>query len=125
MLHLPTPFPFAGSYALHIDMDQPPPQEAELVRVIRRDGEECLVAFPLRRDASGTKTIRFEQLIDATPLSDDDWAELKALDRELFGRVRPNKLKAARREALRDRERWAPRMGALLRANAAQRRWAA
>lgn len=115
MLTPPTPFPHIGSYALLIDRDRPPPQGAELVRILgyRFKGNETFVlaAFPLRTGAGGNKEVPQGELIDFTPLSDDETAELARLAREMAGRkVGPRstsgKAKQARLEALRSRTIW-------------------
>lgn len=115
MLASAAPFPQVGSYALLIDMDQPAPQPAELVRIQFRhlahppESGVVTVAFPLRNGADGTKRVRLTDLIDATPLSSAESREMTDLRRELTGqRVRGRKVKAARYEALRDRAVWAP-----------------
>lgn len=128
MLASAAPFPQVGSYALLIDMDQPAPQPAELVRIQFRhlahppESGLVTVAFPLRNGADGTKRVRLTDLIDATPLTSAESREMTDLRRELAARgatvgrdgrittrtVRGRKVKAARYEALRDRAVWAP-----------------
>jgi hypothetical protein len=136
MLTPETPFPYVGSYALHIDMDQPAPQAAELVRIhwrrtersvdragrstaraVGQDGranetEYVMVSFPLRDGAGGNKVVAAAALIDATPLDGAETREFHDLDRLLRGRS-PRKgsglaRKAARRDALKARMLWAP-----------------
>lgn len=131
MLHNATPFPFVGSYALLIDTDQPPEhQQAELVRILKRDVHPAalgavlmvVVSFPLRAGASGTKTVALEDLIDGTPLDGIEQRELADLQRDTRQRLRPNKAKVARREVLRQRAIWSPILARRLRDADAQRK---
>lgn len=116
MLTPETAYPYPGSYALHIDMDQPPPQAAELVRVhwrrVDSDGRDFVaVSFPLRAGASGNKVVPADSLIDGTPLSGEESREFHDLDRALDGRslrTKRQKALAARRDALKQRTIWSP-----------------
>mgnify|MGYP006952660022 CR=1 FL=1 len=125
MLHTPAPFPFAGSYALHVDTSLPEDrQRAELVRIMRYDDarvgrsagvneasshspcRNVAVSFPLRVGATGNRLIFAEELIDGTPLTKAEERELADLQRSLAGRVgvRPRPTaKQKRAEALRHR----------------------
>lgn len=109
MLQVATPFPHVGSYALFID-DRLPigEQRAELVRIMRRPticerGGDVAVAFPLRTGASGSRLVDDARLIDGTPLTKAEERELADLQRYVAGRERPNRAKAERCEALRNR----------------------
>jgi hypothetical protein len=131
MLNPETPFPYVGSYALYVDMDQPAPQREELVRIMWRSERMVAVSFPLRSGAGGNKAVLDIGLIDATPLSFEETREFHDLDRALFGRsLRTKRQQAAnaRRVALQRRAIWAPYMKRLLRemcARSAQQRRAA
>lgn len=117
MLAPETPYPYVGSYAMLVDLDQPGTQAAELVRIQWRRLNETVVSFPLRDGAAGTKRVDPEQLIDATPLTPAEAREYHDLDRALAGRSgRTPKQKAmiARRDALRTRMIYAPVLARLL-----------
>lgn len=90
MLKVPAPFPQVGSYGLLVDLNQPPPQSAELVRIMRRDDfrGQVSVAFPLRAGACGNRIVAASELIDATPLTKAEERELTDLQRHLVGRTR-------------------------------------
>lgn len=136
MLTPETAFPYVGSYAVYVDLDQPPPQRDELVRIQGRRTERtvgeggrstetgfAMVAFPLRDGASGNKTIAAAELIDGTPLTHDEKRELADLERALFGRsltTPKQKRLAARRDALRSRAIWEPHLTRLLREHRAR-----
>ena len=107
MLKIPAPFPQVGSFALLIDMNQPAPQRAELVRILERtypQGSGATVSFPLRTGASGYNTVPLAGLIDGTPLTSEESAELDALRSHLSQQTRPNRKKIERAEALRRRQ---------------------
>ena len=109
MLNVPAPFPQVGSFALYVDPDLPiEAQRAELVRIMRRDGQPqfpgAAVAFPLRTGATGNRLVSERQLIDPTPLTTAEERELTDLQNQLRGRARPNKAKVERAEALRTRQ---------------------
>jgi hypothetical protein len=114
MLTPETPYPYPGSYALHVDMDQPQPSAAELVRIMWRrvDSEGrgfVAVSFPLRDGASGNKVVPADALIDGTALSDAEQREFHDLDRGLrgcSGKTPGQKKRAARRDALKSRTIW-------------------
>jgi hypothetical protein len=79
-------YPYPGSYALHVDLDQPPPQPAELVRIQWRRVDAqgrgfVAVSFPQREGASGNKVVPADQLIDGTPLTTEEQREFHDLDR--------------------------------------------
>lgn len=119
MLIPETPFPYPGSYALHVDTDlAPQQQQAELVRIMWRREGQVAVSFPLRLNASGNKVIAADALIDATPLTAAEALEFHDLDRSLAGRslrTAKQKRQAARRDALKQHVVWAPHMERLLR----------
>lgn len=114
MLRVATPFPNVGSYALFIDSELPvSEQRAELARIVgsSADGNgEVLIGLPLRVGASGSRTVRIDQLKDATPLSEAEKAELQALREHLSGSPRPNRKKIERAEALRTRQIFAEKV---------------
>lgn len=128
-------YPYPGSYALYVDLDQPPPQPAELVRTQWRRVDAqgrgfVAVSFPQRDGASGNKVVPADQLIDGTPLSAEEQREFHNLDRELFGREPRNlskaqRAKAKRRDALKQRTIWTRFMERKLAAVRGQQRWAA
>lgn len=123
MLTPETAFPYVGSYAVYVDLDQPPPQRDELVRIQWRREGWAMVAFPLRDGASGNKTVAAADLIDGTPLTHEEKRELVELDRALFGRsLRTPRQKAlkARRDALQSRAIWEPHLTRLLREHRAR-----
>lgn len=108
MLRTPAPFPYPGSFALLIDKELPVErQRAELARVIRIDSGDVTnwasIALPLRVGASGNRVVPLGDLIDATPLTRAEDVELRALQMAVRSRVRPNKAKLSRVEALRQR----------------------
>lgn len=119
MLTPETPFPYPGSYALHVDTDRPAPeQSAELVRILWRTGLHTGVAYPLREGASGNRIVEHGELIDATALDHYERKELAELYRELHGRVIRSvrmREKAERLERLRSRATWAVFLGQQLR----------
>jgi hypothetical protein len=85
---------------------------------MRREGQ-YVIALPLRDGASGNRAVSPDELIDATPLTGEETREFHDLDRELHGRViRSARLKRAkeRRDALRLRMIYAPKIADLLRA---------
>lgn len=108
MLSHATPFGQVGSYGLLIDRDLPAGQQvAELVRVLRKDGADVAIAFPLRDGASGNKTVPLADMIDASPLNRAETRELTELTRALFGK--PSRgAKAKRLAALKQRATWFP-----------------
>lgn len=131
MLNAETPFPNPGSYALTLDpVSGLDAGRVELVRILRHpqavrgtaeDGAQVLVTFPLRDGASGTRTVPFAELIDATPLTGAEGREMIDLDRELRSKpLRDRAKKQARHDALRQRAIWASRIRLLL-AEAARR----
>lgn len=100
MISAPAPFPFAGSYALHVDHALPViDQRAELVRITRVDGIHCTVTFPLRTGSSGIRTVMEMDLLDGTPLTQAEQVELADALREVKGRKRLS----SRLKALADR----------------------
>lgn len=99
MLKAAADYPHPGSYALHIASDR-----AELVRVVERHGADALVAYPLRTGAQGNARIPAAAMIDATPLTAAEVAELESLRDHLQQQVRPNRRKVERAEALRTRQ---------------------
>jgi hypothetical protein len=133
-----TPFPNVGSYALLIDCDSCRSggsaqrsndcrvgHGAELARILRASvGEDgratertltATIALPLRDGASGTKTVPFADLIDATPLTGAEGKEMVDLDRELRSKpLRGRAAKQARHDALKRRAIWAPHMQRLI-----------
>jgi hypothetical protein len=119
MLSPETPFPYPGSYALHIDADRPAAQQsAELVRILWRTGAHTGIAYPLREGASGNRIVEHKELINATPLDQYERRELAELYRELHGRVIRSvrmREKAERLELLRSRATWAVHLARLLR----------
>jgi hypothetical protein len=112
MLNTPAPFPQVGSYALVVHEGK-----TRLARIIQRDpgGDRIGISLPQRYGAAGVLTVAFEELIDGTPLSDAERAELTALERDLAGRARPKKAAAARHDELRHRDIHAGRLAELLR----------
>lgn len=109
MLKVPAPFPQVGSYAMFVDSNLPrDDQRAELVRIIRRPtvcdrGGDVAIALPLRIGASGNQVVDEADLLDATPLTGAEQRELTDLLNYIRARVRPDKTKMARAEALRSR----------------------
>jgi hypothetical protein len=125
MLSSPTPFPYVGSYAL-IEHEG----ANTLARIVMRRADEVVVGLPLREGAAGNLRVSPGQLIDATPLSGEETREFHDLDRGLAGRERRNlskaqRIRAARRDALRRRIVFAPIMERLLREVGARARIAA
>jgi hypothetical protein len=128
LLNAETPFPNVGSYALTVDpLSGLHAAQVELVRILGvRTGSlaelgitehvvECLVSFPLRDGASGTRTVPFDKLIDATPLTGREGKEMVDLARELRGpKVRARANKKLRHDALKQRAIWAPHLRLLL-----------
>jgi hypothetical protein len=96
MLKSPAAFPFPGSYAL-----QEVAGETTLVRIHEVNDGTALVAYPTRFGASGNAQVPLAQILDATPLTAAECAELDALDSKLAGAARPRKADVAREEALR------------------------
>ncbi|QAY77899.1 hypothetical protein [Sphingosinicella sp. BN140058] len=84
MLRTPAPFPQVGSYALTIHQD-----EITLARIQGRNGEDATISLPLFSGASGNRTVPLGELIDATPLSDDEASEWSALNQFDFGTSPP------------------------------------
>jgi hypothetical protein len=107
MIRSPADYPFPGSFALLIDTNLPAEQRrCELVRIMRYDPDhgQAAVAFPLRVGASGNRVIASAELIDATPLTTAEAAELETLRDHLGMQARPNRKKIERAEALRRRQ---------------------
>lgn len=130
MLSAPTPFPEVGSYGLYHDPAQAPGERrTELVRILERGSTVALVAFPLRDGAGGNRRVALADIIDGTPLDDDERRELADLQRHLHGRrLRSPKALAdkARMDTLASRAIWSGPLQRLSeRAAAAQRRKAA
>lgn len=151
MLSGATDFPQAGSYGLLLSPAPPaqrrqagdPKQEEyegpQLVRIIRSwpqvrgsgvdpSNPEILVSLPLVDGASGTRTVRLGDLIDATPLTRDEEREFTDLDRSLRGcsmRTPRQKERAKRRDALKQRIVYAPILARQLRELASRQRRAA
>lgn len=105
MLNNPTPFPLVGSYALYETAC-----ETHLVRIQHRDmsGREgaALISFPGSFAASGSKTVPLADLIDGTPLTLDERAEMQATLRAM-GAAAIHNSRAARAKrylALRERD---------------------
>jgi hypothetical protein len=96
LIKSPAAFPFPGSYALQEVAGDP-----QLVRIIEVNHGTALVAYPARFGASGNAQVPLARLLDATPLSEAERAELDALDTKLAGAARPRKADVAREEALR------------------------
>jgi hypothetical protein len=123
MLSAPAPFPYVGSYALHIDHESgEAAPAAELVRILNRawfNGcANALIGFPLRDGASGNRWVAEADLIDPTPLTRDEEREYHDIDRRLLTKVRltkKQKLIVARRDRLRQRMIWAPMAERLMR----------
>lgn len=109
MLKVPAPFPQVGSYALFVDDTLPIEQQrAELVRIQYRDGGTIVepwvkISWPLRTGASGYRVVAEAALVDGTALSKDEQRELTDLLNYCRDRIRPNKAKLERADALRDR----------------------
>jgi hypothetical protein len=107
MLHVDTPFPEVGSFALYQDPDLPMPERrSELARIIERGVSVALISLPLRLGAGGNKRVPLADLIDGTPLTKAEERELTDLDRSLRSRVRNRSAVEARVKALRDRAIW-------------------
>jgi hypothetical protein len=111
MLKTPAPFPQVGSYALFEDRrDFAQLPEMSLVRIIGLDGPasdeatRAVIAFPLRAGASGNRTVTIGDLIDGTPLTDAERAEIRTLESDMAGKARVAKKVLARYEALRHRD---------------------
>lgn len=102
MLAQPTPFPQVGSYGLHRVQGG-----TRLARIQQRDcvgGEDyALISYPSRTGASGNLTVPLADLIDATPLTDDENRELRALSGELPSRRAARNAAKLRLEQLANR----------------------
>lgn len=118
-------YPYPGSYALLNDLDLPAPQPTELVRIMWRRVDATgrgfvAVSFPMRDGASGNKVVPAETLIDGTPLTTEEQREYHDLDRALGDRDPRNfskrqRVRAARRDALKQRMIWVPFLAERLR----------
>lgn len=102
MLRTHAPFPEVGSYGLKAEDSQ-----LHLVRIIARSGDQAGIAFPLRRGASGNKTVPLAELIDATPLAAADHARLREIEQEMGQLATNGKARRQRRieaDALHSRD---------------------
>jgi hypothetical protein len=94
MLRVPTPFPEQGSFAL-LDHDG----RTHAVRILQRDQEGFVrISLPARLGAaSGNLRVPFDQLIDPTPLTEEERAELKRLEGFVLTEgPRPSQARAAK-----------------------------
>ena len=108
MLSNPAPFPHVGSFALFVDENKPMiSRRAELVRIMRTDGDHSAIAFPNRYGSTGNKLVPNDELLDATPLTKAEERALTDGQRDLRGREtlspRLRKVKA-RTDTLRSRQ---------------------
>jgi hypothetical protein len=104
MLQPPTPYPYAGSYALLEHEGR-----TQLARILYRREGEFVISLPLKADASGNLRVDPADLIDGTPLTAEETREFHDLDRALAGRslrTPKQKRQAARRDALKARLIW-------------------
>lgn len=101
MLPIPTPFPQVGSYCLHRLEGR-----TVLARIQNRfDDGTALISLPLVPDvASGAPRVPVAELIDGTPLTEAERAELLRLTGELLQKKRHPKAKKDRADALRQRD---------------------
>jgi hypothetical protein len=105
MLAAESTFPFAGSFALLRDPRlAPEEQKLELVRIIELGTTEALVSLPLRIGAEGNLRVPLADLIDGTPLTRDDEAELLSLDYLVRHKARRWKHHKHKHDALRQRQ---------------------
>ena len=81
MLATPTSFPHSGSYALYALGER-----LLLARIIGagRDGRVS-ISLPAITTAGGQRTVELDELIDGTPLSDAEFADMQALEKRLAG----------------------------------------
>jgi hypothetical protein len=94
MLSPPTPYPQQGSFALFDEEGK-----THAVRIHQHDQQGfATISFPGRIGAaSGNKRVPIEQLLDGTPLDEEERAELKALERFVHSEgTRPSQSRAAR-----------------------------
>ncbi|SMF70674.1 hypothetical protein [Allosphingosinicella indica] len=108
MLNSPASFPHAGSYALREKADG-----WDAVRILNAPDAkgEVTVAIVGTAGSSGNTRVALSTLIDGTPLTDAERAEMNAL----MGRG-CNSADGARREELMDRDHRACRLAAMLNA---------
>jgi len=110
MLSPATLFPQIGSYGLYEDPElEPAERRAELVRILERRVSVVLVAYPLRDGATGNQRVPLADIIDATPLSQEESREMTDLGRSLVGRsmqTKAQKAAKARLEHLHSRNIW-------------------
>jgi hypothetical protein len=100
MIREPASFPFPGSWALYSLGGRWMAVRLQLVR----DGEAMLSIPSHYGVASGNRRVALAELMDPTPLSADERAEMEALRRAVAGRKRPRKSDVARVDALQHRE---------------------
>jgi hypothetical protein len=97
-------FPFAGSFALYCDPNLPKgARRPELARILEHGDPNVLISLPLRLGADGNRRVELTELIDGTPLSEAEEAELKALRKRLLTARRGRAALQARFDALRSR----------------------
>lgn len=111
MLHPATNFPQVGSYCLYEDKDLPRGERRpELARILEVGASVALIALPLREGrASGNKRVPLADLIDGTPLTDEEKVEEVELFRAVLGKDRLTpalRRKKDRHDALRQRQIW-------------------
>lgn len=99
MIREPALFPYPGSWALWMHNGR-----ALAVRIQLRRGDEAMISIPsYYRVASGDRRVPVSELLDATPLTQADQAELRRLSSAIAGRKRPRKADIDRADALRRR----------------------
>lgn len=120
MLKARQPFPQAGSYALYEGEGAQEP--ARLLNLLR--GDYVQISLVERPEASGYRTVRMADLVEADPLGAVERNEMRVLSAKLHGRKRPRARDVAKRtefdadlarhEALRRRDIHAPILDRLL-----------
>lgn len=109
MIKTLAPFPQIFSNALLVEQ-----HDATLVRITQNLGgrgrkQLLLVSQIGHEGASAVRRVTRADLISAEPLSEAEEAALRALERELAGKARPDARKLARHEELRHRHNHAQR----------------
>jgi hypothetical protein len=104
MLATEAAFPFAGSFALALDERLPKDQQRlELVRILERGVSAALISLPLRIGAGANCRVAIADLVDGTPLTLEETAELERLTKTLRSQVRNRGAAEKRRDSLRKR----------------------
>ena len=103
MLAAETAFPFAGSFALWCDPEEPAGR-LELARILEHGGDNVLISLPLRLGAVGNRRVPLADLVDGTPLTTAEEDEVRELRQQLRTRTRNRKKLERRYQALRERQ---------------------